>query len=385
MAEAVFFWSALLLTVYVYIGYPLALLVWSKIAPRPVRKRDIEPAVSLVIAMHNERDNVARRMRNCAELDYPPAKLEVVVSLDAPADGTAELLQFWKSTGVKVVDSAVRAGKAVAVNKGIAAATGEIVVLADARQRFEPGVIRKLVANFADESVGAVSGELVLLDERGAEAADTVGMYWRYEKALRFMESAIHSVPGGTGSIIAIRRELFTPLPPGTVLDDVLTPMRIVLGGRRAVFEPAARAYDAANLNLTLEYARKKRTLMGNYEIFAAMPELLAPWRNPIAWQMASHKAGRLLVPWCLMALFASNFFLRHGIWWWALAAQIAFYALALAGSRGRGGVARTAYTFVLLNWAAVAGLYHFLRGHEGFWNVSRLENAGKEEMKCRA
>ncbi|HWF10646.1 MAG TPA: glycosyltransferase family 2 protein [Bryobacteraceae bacterium] len=379
MAESVF-WSALLVVAYVYVGYPLALLIWSRVAPRPVRKRDIEPAVSLVIAMHNERDNVTRRMRDCAELDYPASKLQVVVSLDAPTDGTAELLEPWKTSGVTVVESAVRAGKAVAVNNGIAAAAGEIVLLTDARQRFEPDVIRKLVANFADESVGAVSGELVLLDKEGNEAADTVGMYWRYEKALRFMESAIHSVPGGTGSIIAIRRELFTPLPAGTVLDDVLTPMRIVLGGKRAVFEPAARAYDAANLNLALEYARKKRTLMGNYEIFAAMPELLAPWRNPIAWQMASHKAGRLVVPWCLAALIAANLFLRHGIWLWVLAAQIAFYALALMGRFFPVRAARVAYTFVLLNWAAVAGLYHFVRGHEAFWNVSR-----SEEMKCQA
>ncbi len=385
MAEAVF-WFALFAVAYVYIGYPLLLMLRARVAPRPVHKRNIEPTVSIVIAMHNERDNVKGRMRNCAELDYPAEKLQVVVSLDAANDGTAELLGPWKCAGMSVIENPVRSGKAVAVNRGVAAATGEIVVFADARQRFAPDAIRKLVANFADESVGAVSGELILLDVNGAEAADTVGLYWRYEKALRSLESAIHSVPGGSGSILAIRRDLFTPLPPGTILDDVITPMRIVLGGRRAVFEPAARAYDPANLDLTLEYARKRRNLMGNYEIFTTMPQLLAPWRNPIAWQVASHKAGRLLVPWCLAALLIADLSLRHGMYAAALAAQITFYVLALAGWRfTQNKLARIAWTFVLMNGAVIAGLFHFLRGHDGLWNVSHLDSAANEEVKCRA
>jgi hypothetical protein len=188
------------------------------------------------------------------------------------------------------------------------------------------------VANFADASVGAVSGELVLLDEQAKESSDAVGAYWRYEKALRAMESDIHSVPGATGAIYAIRRELFAPLSTETILDDVVIPMRIVLAGKRVIFDPAARAYEVASGSTKLEYERKKRTLAGNYQLFAEMPELLAPWRNPIFVQLVSHKLGRLLVPYCLAALFISNLFLLHGAYLAALVGQVLWYALAGAG-----------------------------------------------------
>lgn len=386
------FWSALLIAAYVYVGYPVLLLLWSKVAPRPVRKRYIEPSVSIVIAMHDERGNVASKMQNCLDLDYPADKLEIIVSLDAPTDGTDILLHQYASDRIKVLVSPIRKGKAAAVNRGVAAATGEIVLMGDARQRFGRNVVRELVANFADESVGAVSGELVVVDGNGKESADAVGMYWRYEKALRSMESVIHSVPGATGAIYAIRRELFAPLPSRTVLDDVLTPMNIVLHGKRSVFEPAARAYDRPIESLDREYARKRRTLMGNYELLAEMPELLAPWRNPIAVQFASHKAGRLIVPWCLAALLCSSMRLHRGFYLVMLDSQIFFYVLAAAGlatmagrtltfdnhdekATGSAGLliraVMTASTFLLMNLAVVAGLFSFIRGHEGFWNAT--------------
>jgi cellulose synthase/poly-beta-1,6-N-acetylglucosamine synthase-like glycosyltransferase len=361
MAKAIF-WAALAGIAYVYAGYPLLLLVWRTCGRRPVRKRPQEPSVSLVIVMCNERTNVQAKMQNCLDLDYPAAKLQVIVSLDAPTDGTEALVRGYAGKGLEVVSSPVHRGKAEALNSGVAAATGEIVVFADARQRFEKGAVRELTANFADATVGAVSGELVLLDGRGKESSDTAGMYWRYEKKLRAMESDIHSVPGATGAIYAIRRELFAPLEAGTILDDVAIPMRIVLAGTRVIFDPAAKAHEVASGSAKSEYRRKTRTLAGNYQLFAQMPELLAPWRNPIFVQVVSHKLGRLLVPYCLVALFISNLFLLRGYYLAALAGQVLWYGLAAAGWLA-------AYTFVLMNWAAVAGLYHFVRGSQDMWN----------------
>ena len=331
MAEVIF-WTALAGIAYVYAGYPLLLLAWRRWGRRPVRKRYQEPSVSLVIAMRNERKNVQPKMQNCFELDYPPGKLQVIVSLDGPTDETETLVRGYTDKGVEVVHSLVHRGKAEALNSGVAIATGEVVLFADARQRFEKRAVRELVANFADASVGAVSGELVLLDEQAKEASHAVGAYWRYEKGLRAMESDIHSVPGATGAIYAIRRELFAPLTPGTVLDDVVIPMRVVLAGKRVIFDPAARAYEVASQNSKSEYARKTRTLAGNYQLFAQMPELLAPWRNPIFLQMVSHKLGRLLVPYCLAALFISNLFLLHGFYVVVFVGQVLWYALAVAG-----------------------------------------------------
>jgi len=331
MTEAIF-WTALAGIVYVYAGYPLLLLVWRRWSQRPVLKRYQEPTVSLVIAMRNERKNVNLKLQNCFELDYPPGKLQVIVSLDAPTDGTEALVRNYAGKGVDVAFSAVHRGKAEALNSGVAIATGEVVVFADARQRFEKRAVRELVANFADASVGAVSGELVLLDEQAQESGDAVGAYWRYEKALRAMESDIHSVPGTTGAIYAIRREFFAPLRTGTILDDVVIPMRIVLAGKRVILDPAARAYDVASQTTESEYERKTRTLAGNYQLFAQMPELLAPWRNPIFVQLVSHKLGRLLVPYCLAALFISNLFLLHDLYSVVLVGQVLWYALAGAG-----------------------------------------------------
>jgi biofilm PGA synthesis N-glycosyltransferase PgaC len=214
----------------------------------------------------------------------------------------------------------------------VALATGEILVFTDARQRFEATAIRELVANFADESVGAVSGELVVLDEQGRESSDGAGAYWRYEKRLRAMESDIHSVPGATGAIYAVRRSLFRWLPPATLLDDVVVPMKIVLGGHRAIFDPAARAYDVTAESAECEYRRKRRTLTGNYQLLVEMPALLAPWRNPIFVQFMSHKVGRLLVPYGLAALLISNLFLLSGVYLAVLFAQLLWYVMAALG-----------------------------------------------------
>ncbi len=330
-AETIF-WCSLSVVVYVYIGYPLLLMIWRRAAGRPVLKAEREPGVTLVIAMHNESARALRKIRNCLALDYPREKLQIVVSLDAPDDGTEQIVALHASDGVEMLCSSERIGKAVALNRALELARGEIVVFADARQELESNVIRELVANFADPAVGAVSGELILLDQNGRESGDTTSAYWRYEKKLRSMESDVHSVPGATGAIYAIRRALFEPLPSQMILDDVMVPMRIVMAGWRAVFDSSARAYDLASASPEHEYLRKRRTLAGNYQLIVAMPKLLLPWRNPIFLQFVSHKVGRLVVPYCLAALFVSNLFLLSGFYLVVLTGQILWYFLAGIG-----------------------------------------------------
>jgi hypothetical protein len=207
-----------------------------------------------------------------------------------------------------------------------------VLVFCDARQRLAAYAVRALVADLADPAVGAATGELLLLDEREREAKDGVGLYWRYEKALRAMESEVHSTVGATGALYALRRELFTPLPEDTLLDDVLVPLRAVLAGRRTVFEPRARAYDGVCAP-EQEFRRKLRTLVGNFQLVRELPELLSPRRNPVFVQFVSHKLGRLVVPYALVALFTSNLVLRQGFYGLALAAQCVFYLLAACGA----------------------------------------------------
>jgi biofilm PGA synthesis N-glycosyltransferase PgaC len=331
LAETVFWISAGCIG-YVYAGYPLLLMLWARLAERPIRKGRYEPHVSIVIAMRNEQDRAGGRIHNCLELDYPPEKRQIVVSLDGPTDATERLVRQHAPAGVDIVLSPVHRGKAEALNDGVAAARGEVIVFTDARQRFARDALRELVANFADPSVGAVSGELVLLDTGAREASQGVGLYWKYDKRLRALESAVHSTVGATGAIYAIRRELFRPLPPGTVLDDVAVPMGIVLAGKRAIFDPAARAYDVLSPSPAGEFRRKVRTLMGNYQLLVRMPELLLPWRNPLFVQLVSHKLGRLAAAYCFAGLLVSNLFLTDGIYLVTLTLQFLWYGLAVLG-----------------------------------------------------
>jgi cellulose synthase/poly-beta-1,6-N-acetylglucosamine synthase-like glycosyltransferase len=165
--------------------------------------------------------------------------------------------------------------------------------------------------------------------------ADGVGMYWRYEKELRRLESAIWSTLGATGAIYAIRRRLWTPLPADTLLDDVLTPMRVVLAGFRVVFNDKARAFDRAAMDADAESRRKVRTLAGNYQILALEPRLLLPWTNPVWMQYVSHKLGRLIVPFAWLTAFVANLVLaeRSLPFQLLLAAQVAFFLLAGYGA----------------------------------------------------
>jgi len=326
------FWVSLALIAYVYAGYPLLLVAWSRLAPRPVRRRDHEPTISLVIAVRNASQRLEAKLANLLALDYPADRLQIVVSFDGPSPLADRIASRFGARGVDVVRAELQEGKAAALNRGVAASRGELVVFCDSRQRVGPGALRALAACFADSEVGAASGELVLIDDRGAVAGDGVGLYWRYEKALRAMESRIHSTVGATGALYAIRRELWSPLPQGTLLDDVLVPMRIVLTGRRTVFEPAARAYDQ-EAPPELEFTRKVRTLAGNFQLVQLLPSLLDPRRDPVCLQFVSHKLGRLLVPHLLVLLLVSNLFLLHGFYLVFFAAQCSWYALAAVGA----------------------------------------------------
>jgi cellulose synthase/poly-beta-1,6-N-acetylglucosamine synthase-like glycosyltransferase len=308
------------------------LAIHRRFRARPVKKEYREPQVSIVIAAHNEGARIGKKIENCLELDYPRRKLQIIVSLDGPTDGTEFVVWKYAARGVEMVHSREHCGKAAALNRAMRRANGEIVVFADVRQTFDRSAIRELVANFADHRVGAASGELLLLDEAEQEAKTDVGLYWRYEKALRSMESEIHSVAGATGAIYAIRRELFQPLPEDTLVDDMVTPLRIVLAGKRAVFDPQAKAYDTVACCPTAEYGRKVRTLTGNYQLMAQLPQLFLPWKNPIFVQFLSHKVGRLLVPHAMVAMFVTNLFMLRGIYAVTFSLQSAWYIFAAVG-----------------------------------------------------
>ncbi len=332
---AAIFWLATAVVLYVYVGYPVLLLAWSRLRPRPVHPHASEPPVSVVLAVRDEAEALERKIANLRSLDYPAALMQIVVVSDGHHRQTAAVLR----RNVGVVDALFvrRGGKAQALNAGVEAARYDILVFADVRQRFDRQALHGLVAPLADPTVGGVSGELMLDAEMGEGSADIgegMGGYWRYEKWLRRQESAIGSTMGATGAIYALRKALWRPLPADTILDDVLAPMRAVLAASRVVFSSEALAFDPVAPS-GVELRRKIRTLAGNYQILRLEPRLLNPFRNPVWIQFMSHKVGRLLVPYALMALLIASALLTTTSPFYALAfvAQLVFYALAAYGA----------------------------------------------------
>jgi biofilm PGA synthesis N-glycosyltransferase PgaC len=379
MIELLFWLSAAAIT-YTFIGYPVTIWLLARLRMRPVHKAAITPSVSVVLACHNEERNLERRIQNLLESDYPAELLEVIVVSDGSTDLTGEKAsRLASSNRVHAIIYAEQRGKAVALNVGVAAASGNIIVFADARQTFERGAIRELAANFSDPRIGAASGELVL-EGGGASLGEGVGLYWKYEKAIRKSESRFSSTIGATGAIYAIRRELWNPLPDGTILDDVFTPMSIALRGHRVVFDEKARAHDTASESSGREFSRKVRTLLGNYQLCQLMPTVLIPNRA-LSFQFYSHKLMRLAAPFFFLILLACNVVLvaqpmreaRAFFYQTSLATQLAFYAAVLAGGyllkrNRRIRVLNFAYVFSLMNAAALVGLIYFVFGKRNVW-----------------
>ena len=368
------FWSSAAVVGYTYAGYPALIYGLSRLRGKEPRRGAIEPPVSVVLAARNEAGRIAHKIDNLLSLDYPADKLQIVVASDGSDDGTDEVIRGYADRGVTLVRIDQPAGKPTALNHAIEAATGEVIVFCDARQRVDAGALRALVAPMADDRVGAVSGELFIEGDRGP------GVYWRYEKLIRAAEGRFDSVVGATGALYAIRRALWKPLPADTLLDDVYTPMQIAMRGYRVLFEPGARVFDE-EASLSGEFARKARTLAGNFQLLAQMPSLLNPLKNRLALQLVSHKLMRLVCPYALTTLFASNVFLvATGAPGWplyvaTLTAQLAAYGAAIkraaTGEEASGRFARTSYTFVVLNAAAVEGLRRFVARDFG-WTTAR-------------
>jgi cellulose synthase/poly-beta-1,6-N-acetylglucosamine synthase-like glycosyltransferase len=362
-------WAAFAVLLYTYAGYPLLLVLWARLAPRALKTRpDFEPTVSVCIAVHDGERYLAEKIRSLCALDYPADKLEILVCSDGSRDGTAALAAELAATEprLRFFSSAERRGKPSALNLMREQARGEVLLMTDVRQTLAPPSLRALLEPLADPAVGCVSGTLVLAGETGPSA------YWRYERFIRSCEARRGSMVGVSGSLYAVRREDFRGLPSDVLLDDMFVPLSLVRSRKCTVLSDRALAFDEA-CDDDREFSRKVRTLAGNYQLVAKMPWLLVPGINRVWFELVSHKLLRLLCPWALLCLFVGSGALAFdatldtglALVWRALwFAQSFCYLLALSGQRcGRAGV--VARTFVVLNVAAVVGLWRFLRGSQ--------------------
>lgn len=364
------FLACALLLAHVFVGYPLWVWLMARLRPAPIAKASQFPKVSVILAVYQGAQYIRAKLANLETLSYPPEQIEIIVACDGCTDATAALARNFGDPRVRVLEFSQRRGKASCLNDAVAAATGQILLMTDVRQKLAPIALRELVANLADPNVGAAGGELLLVDARSG-FAHSVDAYWRYEKLIRYSESLSGSTIGVSGALYALRRELFWPLPHGTVLDDVLIPMRVAAAGKRVVFEPRALAWDKLTQQPLEERRRKIRTLAGNCQLVQLEPWLLSPWTNPLWFRFVSHKLLRLLAPWLLLGLTLGAALLatRHLLCAVTLAALGIGAAMVAAGRLvpvlGRWLPVRMAVAFFYMNLFAAQALVTFAR-HRG-------------------
>ena len=370
----IIFWLSAACVVYPYAVYPLALALLAHWRGRPVCAAGPPPrSVSIIIAARNEEESVDRRLKELtAALEAWRLDGEVILVSDGSTDATAALARAHTKNRVRVLELGKQSGKAAALSAGCALAEHEILVFADIRQHWKADALPLLLENFADPRVGAVSGDLMLADPGGTLSG--VALYWRYEKMLRRLEGRVWSVVGVTGAISAVRRSLFRPIPPGTLLDDVYWPLSVALDGYRVIHDRRAIAYDQLPAAATDEFRRKVRTMSGNFQLLTRLPAALAPWRNPICFQFVSHKVARLLVPWALMVLLLTSILSTGPLYRMALMCQAAAYLLGLLGlcpgAARRSRLISAAGSFLVLNSAAWLAFWVWLSGNaERSWH----------------
>lgn len=354
-----------------YLGYPLWLHMLARRRPKPWYGKENDLPVTVVLAAHNEAARLPARLENLAALQ--PAPTEIIVVLDGSQDDSMACLgqidRDWRERGeqprLTIIEQTPQAGKAAALNLGVAEATSPLVLFADARQQFESDVLGLLRQSFADPDIGAVSGELCFRQGSKGDAA-AAGLYWKLEKSIRRNQALTGSVMGATGAIYMIRRELFQPLHDAELVDDLATPLVVIAAGKRVVFEQRAIAWDQPPSDTGQEWRRKVRTLTGVWLTLPLVANMLLHGQSAAVLRFIAHKLSRLLVPWVLLIMLLASLS-GHGLVFWFGVLQLAGYLLILLmryrPSLRRLPLASTGYFFVLLNLAAARALWLAING----------------------
>jgi cellulose synthase/poly-beta-1,6-N-acetylglucosamine synthase-like glycosyltransferase len=354
-----------------WVVYPLAMWLLARLRPdRKAQWNGELPMVTVVLATREPPAAVSMRIQNLLESEYPPDRLGVAVGVDR-ASAPAGAAYGFPDPRVTFVDAPPPGGKAMALNAAIAQASGEVLVFTDTAQSFAATAIGHLVASLGEDGTGAVSGAL----HTEAGEGGLVDAYWRMERALRRNEGRVSSTVGVTGAIYALRRDLWTPLPPGLILDDLYVPMRVVLSGARVGFSESAVAYDERRFRSTQEYRRKVRTLTGVLQLCAWLPAVLNPLRDPIWLQFIFHKLLRFATPVLLLALGAGILIEA----WAALARATSsatligvalVMALAIVAVMALRRIRRLAWEGVMMQTAVLQAIVNAIRGRWDVWRT---------------
>lgn len=387
---AVCLWICLVAVLYAYVGYPvviycLARLFGRRKAVAASRDEDL-PTVSLLIAAYNEEAFIEDRLRNALAMDYPKEKLEIVVATDGCTDRTPEIVRRYASEGVRLLEYPQRRGKASTLNAAFTQVKGEIVILSDANTFTEPAAPRNLVRWFGDPGIGAVCGRLVLTDPETGRNVDS--LYWKYETLLKRCEGRLGALLGANGGIYAIRKDLYVPIPDGTILDDLVIPLLAKLRhGCDIAYEYRAVAHEETPAEVSDEFHRRSRIGAGGFGSIGLLSGLLNPRQGWAFFTFLSHKVLRWCCPFFMVGLLATNLLLWNlPLYRQLLLAQLAFYLTSLMGAYVPGQikpvkVLRLTTMFTSMNGALLVGFGRWLWGTQnGAWRrTARLAEAQPE------
>jgi cellulose synthase/poly-beta-1,6-N-acetylglucosamine synthase-like glycosyltransferase len=332
MSEWVF-WLLVVTVVYTYFGYSLVIVVLAMLFNRSLDRGDIAPRVTFLITAYNEEKNIRKKLTEVLALDYPHEQLEVMVASDGSTDRTDEIVGEFREQGVVLKRVEGRVGKTATQNEAVKSASGEVIIFSDTTTVYEHDAIRKLVRNYHDPAVGAVSGRYEYVNPTGAAVGTGSILFWKYENFIKSMQTRIRTITGCCGCIYSVRKAAYVPLP-GDIISDLVEPLKVIERGYRVVFEPEAVAYEETTEKSHEEFRMRIRVITRAMRGILYAKGLLNPFRFPfVAFQLFSHKVLRWLIPFFLIGLLITNaFLLTERFYVITFALQLAFYLMALAG-----------------------------------------------------
>lgn len=361
------FWLLLVISIYVYLGYPMLLSLLSALVAKKVSKGAISPHISLIIAAHNEEKDIAQKLEDSLNLEYPKDKYEIIIVSDGSVDKTNDIVKSFQDKRVKLLALSERKGKTAAQNEAAKIAKGDILIFSDATTVFQKDTIKQMVNNFADSRVGGVGAELVYVNKNRTAVGEGTGLYWKYEKYLRKKESDISSLIGVSGCAYAMRKDLYEDVDTSLISDFVVAQM-IYSKGKRVVFEPEAIVFEETNSEIKDEFKMRVRVATRSLYGLWYMRKLLNPFQYGMyAIQLISHKVLRYLMPLFLILLFLTNILLLdHGFGYQLFfGAQVVFYLSTIIGGMPR--------YFCVMNSALLVAMVNFLRGEKNvLWKPIR-------------
>lgn len=354
-------------------------MLLSRLFNNAVKSGNFEPVVTFLITAYNEEKNIGEKLRDTLAQNYPKDKLEVVVASDGSTDRTDEIVRQFSSQGVRLIRVEGRVGKTGTQNQAVKMVKGEIIIFSDATTKFDRNAIRNIARNYADPTVGAVSGRYEYFNPTGASIGIGNILFWKYENLIKSCQTRIKTITGCCGCIYSVRRTLYEPLPPD-IISDLVEPLKILEKGYRIAFEPNAIAHEETTEKAAEEFYMRIRVISRGMRGMLYMKTLFNPLKYGfVSFQLISHKLLRWLIPLFLVVIFSSNLFLLSSPFYKIIfILQIAFYGMAFVGWIGERWNIKLKFVsvplyFSTVNIASIISLYKTLRGYKAVtWETLR-------------